>query len=205
MKTLRSISTAVLLCLVLAAPAAATTTPNVSVTLSATSVTLGTSPTYRVSGEGEARQTFAVRVMSLASYPASECFRSNERSQSVFEFKGQLGGAGTELHEFSESGEISNTDDNALGSYVVCARIQEGIHPAESEPVTFTVIAPVSTSASTPSVINQTTIPAPPLLPVVSKPTVKVPEPGASSKKCKRLKNHKKRIQCERKTQRRGR
>lgn len=204
MNTLRSISTAVLLSLVLATSASAAE-PNISVTVSANpSATLGTPVTYNVSGEGEARQTFSVRIMSLATYPASECLRANEKSSVVYEYPATLNGSGVSLHSFSESGTIVSSDYSALGAYVVCARITGGVHPAETS-VSFSVVAPAPV-VTTPAA-NPNPAPAPSVAPLLPTP-VATPSVVASTSaqklhaalaKCKKQKNKKKkRAQCER-------
>jgi hypothetical protein len=204
MKTLRSISTAVLLCLVLAAPAAATTTPNISVSVSASSATLGTPVSYTVSGEGEARQMFAVRVMSLASYPASECVRSNERSQLIFEAPGTFNGSGAVLHQFNENREIPAADYNALGTYAVCAVLKGTEHDTESAPVTFSVVAPAPLVQATPQVTPPAATPSVAPLPPAPVATPSVVASTSVQKlhkalaKCKKQKNKKKRAKCER-------
>jgi hypothetical protein len=202
MKTLRSISTAVLLCLVLASPAAAATEPTISATVSTPSATLGTPVSYTVSGAGEPSQTYSVRIVSLATHAASECVHGNSNSQLVFQFGGSLGGSSVSLKSFSTTNEIPSSDYSTIGTYAVCSILQGGAKDTYSEPVTFAVVAPAPPVQPTPPPAPAVTPSVAPLAPPLAAPSVaastSVQKLHAALAKCKKQKNKKKRAKCER-------
>jgi hypothetical protein len=148
MKTLRSISTAVLFFLILAAPAAADSTINL--TVSPTESVVGTPVTYTVSGEAEVTQMYEVRIMQVdSSHPETECVRATKNSQLLRQLEVQGKGSPLKPFRYPESGEetIPVKDYSELGTYTVCAILREGrtncnLNECHAESTTnFTVVA----------------------------------------------------------------
>jgi|ERR1700677_2876939 len=205
MKTLRTTSIAVLLCLVMATPAAADSTINL--TLSSTNPVVNTPVTYTVTGQAEDHETYEVRIMHV-NLPSANCgkARPTESSQ-VREVEVQ--GKASTLLSFEYSATLPTEDYTEVGTYAVCANVR-GNSPIESL-TSFTVLA---APAPTVPVVAPTPPPAPAASPVapapesaalvLAAPAVAATVPSAAQKlrtalaKCKKLKKHSKRVQCER-------
>jgi hypothetical protein len=176
MKTLRSISTAVLLCLVLAVPASAA---EVNLSLSTTSVILGTPVTATASGV--ATTNYGVAVIKEAP-----CTKDN---------------ATTMVLGVNEPGPFDQTVTlgySTVGTYNVCAEIDHWTTVVEA---TLTVLAvplppapaPVAVAPAPTAVVAPVIAPKP-----VVKPLTTAQKLHTSLVKCKKQKNKKKRVQCER-------
>lgn len=197
MKTLRSISTAVLVFLVMAVPAASAST--IKVAVSAPNFFLGTPVTYTVSGEAEVGQTFQVNIVSGSS--ETECYNQGPASVPVLKpvQVGRLHGSSVE--PFNQSAIIPTTDYSALGTYTVCAMIRKGEHLEESL-MTFAIMSEPAPVLFVPAAVVPS--PAPVVTPAVTPHVATVVAPTATQKlhaalvKCKRQKNKHKRLKCER-------
>jgi hypothetical protein len=206
MKTLRSISIAVLLSLAVAAPAAAST---VSVSVSSPNTTLGTAVSYTISGEAEVTQTYEVRMISTSSANFASACENKSAGVTVYEKEVQVETPGVTTIAFAHSAELPLTDYSSLGTYAVCGVVRMGREPHVGTPstsnvATFTVNAPV-----TPPVVPSSTPPAPAPVPLVAPAVVPAtihiaPVTNSAQKlhtalvKCRKQKNKKKRVKCER-------
>jgi hypothetical protein len=215
MKTLRSISTAVLFCLVLAAPAAANSTINL--TVSSASAVLGTPVTYTVSGEARAGETYEVRIMHVG-LPSTKCENATPESALVGHVE-SIAGEGS-LHPFPTKSEetIPIKDYAEVGSYAMCAVIR-GASSVENNGfvkslASFTVVTPpptvplvptpeappiAPTPVATPGVTTPSAVaPVALVKPSVVKPVAKrVSKLAKALKLCKKQKNKHKRAKCE--------
>lgn len=198
MKTLRSISTAVLLCLVFAAPAAAD-----ELSLSSTSIFPGetVSVTVAVQAHPEIRQG----IVAMVRLTSAECLK---------EASGKVSGAAEE-HPLAQAGNYTFPFPQAnlyeaFGTYRVCEYYlteDKGSQASSQLATMFTVVArpvppsPVVAPASPAPVVAPVSSPPtttlPPLAPV-SKPLTKAQKLHAALAKCKHQKNKHKRVKCER-------
>ncbi len=191
MKTLRCISTVVLSCLFLAAPASAAPSIHLSLPESAY---LGSAVTATVSGESEATRKYDVRFLH-AEVPAAECGKEAE-SKSTNVYGSTVPASG----KFETSVPLPTTLYEALGTYTICATVQTN-EPANAEThASLTVVTPPPppppAPAATPVSGPAATI-IPPLAPV-SKPLTAAQKLHAALAKCKHQKNKRKRVKCER-------
>ena len=195
MINLRRISTAVLFCLVLAAPASAASPIHLSVPASAY---LGSPVTYQLSGEPEPTRHFRVGFLHTEVPGACAKALKGESSPATTVASGQVLSG-----KFEEHGSLPTTLYEALGTYYVCAAVQtEEPAPAETY-ASFTV---VPAPPPPPPVVTPPTPPAPvvtPPAPVVTPPVVHPPLTSAQKlhaalAKCKKQKNKRKRVKCER-------
>lgn len=213
MKILRSISTAVLFFLVLAAPAAAT--PSIHLSVEPTEISAA-SPniTYHVSGESEVERRYTVSICKGPSGFEPIVLFSDELTATTFDktFPGMFSGT--------------------IGIYTVCAMVtDDNKTPAQAEPVTFQVVAITKAEeaktkqkekeANEAQIVKEhqeaekrqqevstftiapvpAVVPAPAVAPVApTKHPVVVPvsKLAKALKQCKKLKNKKKRVKCER-------
>ena len=187
MKTLRSISTAVLLCLALAAPASAA---EVNLSLSPTTTTLGGSPVMAtLTGNSQApHNTHLLAVANTAKSGSCEGYQG----RTILEVQEEPSS------KVNVTVEIPPADYTVIGTYRVCSFVRA--EPSEHSPYEsgiFTVLAvpppappaPVITPAPAPVV----TPPAP-----VVKPLTSAQKLHTALAKCKRQKNKRKRAKCER-------
>lgn len=207
MKTLRSISTAAFIFFTLAVSAASAST--ISVSLSSTNPTLGTPISYTLSGEAKVKETYEVRIMHVG-LPEANCTKANEKESIRLHDPFEVFANATSL---TQSETIPIVDYNALGTYAVCAMVRNGPESHYSEKgfsadstTSFTVVAPAVPSASTPvPPVETPAAPTPAVAPVVAPALVAhvvapVPaqKPHTAIAKCKKQKNKKKRVKCER-------
>lgn len=181
MKNLRCISTAVLACLVLAAPASAA--DEVHLILSPTSTTLGGTP-ITATASGVATSNYAVWTMRTEG----ACTEANAMSSPFG--RNHFAGA------FEQAGVISPTRYPTVGTYKVCAEIDEW---AETSEATFAVLA--VPPPPPPPGVNNAPPPPPPVVtapPPVVKPLTAAQKLKAALAKCKHQKNKRKRVKCER-------
>lgn len=196
MINLRSISTAVLSCLVLAAPASAAES---SIHLSLPeSAYLGTpvSATVAVSGEAPAHRKYGVAFLH-AGTPVANCGKAvEEGSASVTAVA-----SSTVVSTVEGSVALPLVNYETLGTYTLCAYVQRNEPtPAEAH-ASFTVVNP----PPPPPVVTPPAPPAPvvtPPAPVVTPPVIhaltSAQKLHAALAKCKKQKNKRKRVKCER-------
>jgi hypothetical protein len=204
MKTIRSISTAVLFFLVLAAPAAAAS--KIEVSASSPNPTLGTPITYQVAGEAEVGETYQVNILDGTS--SQECFNQVKRVQGTSSVEVlrpvQVGRQHeSSIESFSQTAMIPIEDYGALGTYTVCAMVRLGVLNTGSfaeSTTSFTVVAAPAPAPVVVPVPAPVVTPPPPVAPATSvvKPVVKpVSKLAKALKLCKKLKKHSKRVACE--------
>lgn len=205
MKTLRSISIAVLLSLAVASPAAASST--ISLAVSSPNPTLGTPISYSVSGEAEVKETYEVRIMHVG-LPEANCNKANTAESIQLHAPFEVQGSASSLISFVRNEPIPIADYAEVGTYAMCAKVR-GASPAESL-TSFTVEAPAAPLAPEPLVVTPPATPASAVVyaPVEAPLLTPVIAPTASQKlhaalvKCKKLKKHSKRVKCEHATKR---
>jgi hypothetical protein len=208
MKTLCRISTVVLSCLVLAAPAAANASSEGTLEASATKTTLGGSAAtytlrgYTLHGVDGAKNTHGVYLMPFG-------FGEPCKPENV-ELLEQIHPV-TDEGSFEETVELPLADYPVVGEYTLCAFI--GYTPEKSSwyrliPIHFTVTsapptpvaAPVAPVAVTPASTPPATAPVAPVVTPVMKPMSKL---AKALKQCKKLKKHSKQVACEKRAKKR--
>jgi hypothetical protein len=214
MKPLRCISTAVLLCLALAAPATAVaaTEPEQGLTASANGqevryehpVAVGTPVTWTfVNREFAAGEHYLVDVGPVVN--GSGCMLTDKREERTIPPNGKI--------------EISETLNEPVGAWHVCIFVPNEHSPSgwalyelwyKVEPIVFVIPAPVITApvvappgpiaAPVAPVATPPTSTPPVVAPPITKPESKLTK---ALKQCKKLKKHSKRVACEKRAKKR--
>jgi hypothetical protein len=213
MKSFSTITLASLVAVVIAAPAAAAS--KIEVSVSSPNPTLGTPVTYQVSGEAEVGETYQVNILDGPS--SQECFNQIKRVQgpsSVEVLRPVQVGRQHEssIESFSQSAMVPIEDYSALGTYTVCAMVRLGVLNTGSfaeSATSFTVVAapaPEPKSEPTSEITSPAPAPTPAATPVTPRVTP-VAKPVSKLAKaltlCKKLKKHSKRVACEKRAKRR--